>query len=344
MVWRVFGTRADDAADGGKEAHVEHAIDFVEDEHFDGVDVDLAAAEEVFETAGRGDDEAWAAVELIELVVLGEAAADEHGIALRAGNELPVGLEDLHGELARGQQDERADGAAFALGAGHRGRVHALDHRDEEAEGLAGAGGGGGENVVAFERGRDGLGLNRASAVVKPALVRRFFSESEMLKSVKRTSLTRERPAWLERPGLVLGRLGWLLSVGGSGFAVRSVPKLQSSKFFLSECPVFGAVIERHRNAGVPQAPWISISQHCLSFIEALLLHGETRPLTCLPARATSAASKSWGKVCGGERRIAVSGQTLNSMKSLCLRCPYSFLSRVQNNHSTAGVRYATNA
>jgi hypothetical protein len=25
--------------------------------------------------------------------------------------------------------------------------------------------------------------------------------------------------------------------------------------------------------------------------IEALLLHGETRPLTCLPARATSAAS-----------------------------------------------------
>jgi hypothetical protein len=28
-----------------------------------------------------------------------------------------------------------------------------------------------------------------------------------------------------------------------------------------------------------------------LSIIEALLLHGETRPLTCLPARATSAAS-----------------------------------------------------
>src|ERR1700688_4629404 len=31
--------------------------------------------------------------------------------------------------------------------------------------------------------------------VVKPALVRRFLSESEMLKSVKRTSLTRGRPA-----------------------------------------------------------------------------------------------------------------------------------------------------
>src|SRR5437868_2838690 len=36
--------------------------------------------------------------------------------------------------------------------------------------------------------------------------------------------------------------------------------------------------------------------------IEALLLHGETRPLTCLPARATSAASEKveeglrWGE------------------------------------------------
>ena len=120
-----------------------------------------AAAKEVFETAWRGDDQTWAAVELIELVVLGETAADEHGIALRAGDELPVGVEDLHGELARRQQDERADGAAFAFGAGHRGRVHALDHRDEEAEGLAGAGGGGGENVVAFKGGRDGLGLDR---------------------------------------------------------------------------------------------------------------------------------------------------------------------------------------
>ena len=155
-----LGQRADDAADGGQEAHVQHAIDFVEDEHLDGVDVDGAAAKEVFEAAGGGYDEAWAAVELIELGVLGEAAADEDCIVLRSGDELPVGVEHLHGELARRQQDERADRTALALGAGDGGRVHALDHRDEEAEGLAGAGGGGGEDVVAFERGRDGLGLD----------------------------------------------------------------------------------------------------------------------------------------------------------------------------------------
>ena len=62
--------RADDAADGRQEAHVQHAIDFVEHEHLDGVDVDRAAAEEVFEAAGSGDDQPRAAAELIELRVL----------------------------------------------------------------------------------------------------------------------------------------------------------------------------------------------------------------------------------------------------------------------------------
>jgi hypothetical protein len=38
-----------------------------------------------------------------------------------------------------------------------------------------------------------------------------------------------------------------------------------------------------------------------LSFIEALLLHGETRPMTSLPARATSATSKIQGRYAVGE-------------------------------------------
>src|SRR5580698_739927 len=43
--------------------------------------------------------------------------------------------------------------------------------------------------------------------VVKPALVRRFLSESEILKSVKRTSSTRERPVGLAVPELCWGGL-----------------------------------------------------------------------------------------------------------------------------------------
>ncbi len=161
MVWRVFGNGSDDAADGGQEAHVEHAVDLVEDEHVDGADVDLAAAEEVFETAGSGDDEARATVEVVELSALREAAADQNSVVTGVRDELRMGLEYLHGEFARGQEDEGADGVALAAGAGHRGRFKALDDWDEEAEGLAGAGGGGGEDVLAFEGWRYGSGLNR---------------------------------------------------------------------------------------------------------------------------------------------------------------------------------------
>ena len=97
-----LGKGGDDAADGGEEAHVEHAVDLVEDEHVDLLDVDLAAAKEVFETAGGGDDEARSAVELVKLTVLRETAADEDRVVLGLRDELRVVLEHLHGELAGG--------------------------------------------------------------------------------------------------------------------------------------------------------------------------------------------------------------------------------------------------
>ena len=86
----------------------------------------------------------------------------------------------------------------------------------------------------------------------------------------------------------------------------------------------FGELRDRRMDAGVPRHHGILISA-LLSVIEALLLHGETCPVTGLPARATSAASDFFRrKISGGERRIAVSGQTPNSMEGLCLRCPHS--------------------
>ena len=47
----------DDPLDGRPEAHVEHAVDLVEDEHRDVVEPHQAAREEVLEPAGRGDDD-----------------------------------------------------------------------------------------------------------------------------------------------------------------------------------------------------------------------------------------------------------------------------------------------
>ena len=70
-------------------------------------------------------------------------------------------LQHLHGELAGGQKNEREYGSLGAARAGDGYLLEAFDHGDEEAQGLAGAGGGGGEDVVAFKRGRNGSGLHR---------------------------------------------------------------------------------------------------------------------------------------------------------------------------------------
>jgi hypothetical protein len=86
----------------------------------------------------------------------------------------------------------------------------------------------------------------------------------------------------------------------------------------------FGELKKSAKGCRGAEAPWILISA-LLSVIEALLLHGETCPVTGLPARATSAASDFLKEDKRWERRIAVSGQTPNSMEGLCLRCPHSF-------------------
>jgi hypothetical protein len=102
-----------------------------------------------------------AAADLLDLGVLGEAAADEHSVSFERWADLVEGFEDLHRELAGGQEDEREDGGLLAASRGDRNLFEALDHGDQKAEGLAGAGGGSGENVVAFECWRDRSGLDR---------------------------------------------------------------------------------------------------------------------------------------------------------------------------------------
>lgn len=90
---------------------------------------------------------------------------------------------------------------------------------------------------------------------------------------------------------------------------------------------------------GYHTAPWILISA-LLSVIEALLLHGETCPVTGLPARATSAASdfleedKRWRKA---YRSLwpnpEFHGGSLPAM-------PAPVLSRVHNQTNTDALDY----
>ena len=60
-VWRVNGVELEDALDVRNEAHVEHAVGFVDDHHLDAGEQQLAALEVIEQAAGRGDQHVDAA-------------------------------------------------------------------------------------------------------------------------------------------------------------------------------------------------------------------------------------------------------------------------------------------
>jgi hypothetical protein len=71
--------------------------------------------------------------------------------------------QSLRRDLAGGRQDERASAASGAA-------VQTLEHRDEESQGLAAAGLGGGDDVATGEGERDDLPLYRSRfGEVQPA-------------------------------------------------------------------------------------------------------------------------------------------------------------------------------
>jgi hypothetical protein len=78
-----FRQALDDAADVADEAHVEHAVGFVEHQGLHLRQVDGALAEVVEQAAGRGDQDVDATAQGLDLRV--DADAAEHGEAAQAG-------------------------------------------------------------------------------------------------------------------------------------------------------------------------------------------------------------------------------------------------------------------
>ena len=156
-VWRRAGKRRDDPAHVVDEAHVEHAVGLVEDEDLEPAEADVALAHQVEQAAGRGDQDVDAARQRLDLRVLADAAEDHRAPERQMA---AVGREarlDLGGELAgRGQhQDAAALGPRAARLAGE-----ALQDRQREGRGLAGAGLGAAEQIAAREQVRDRLQLD----------------------------------------------------------------------------------------------------------------------------------------------------------------------------------------
>ena len=141
-VWRCRGGLGDDPVDRGLEAHVEHPVGLVEDEGVHLAEVERAALEQVLEATGGGDEDVGA-LGALDLRAEADAAVDGGDPeAARGGDRLQL-VDDLAGQLAGRRQDQRRRAAGVGL--------DEIDQRHPEGQGLARAGRGLDEDVVAGE-------------------------------------------------------------------------------------------------------------------------------------------------------------------------------------------------
>ena len=148
----------DDAANVGQETHVEHAIGLVEHEDLDVPQVDGALLRMIEEPARRRDDDVDAAPQLVDLRVDADAAVDHGGLQRQVLAVSPDAFADLRRELARRRQDQ----SPYAASRGRRVLRQALQQRQCESGGLAGARLCAGHDVASFEHDGDDSGLDRS--------------------------------------------------------------------------------------------------------------------------------------------------------------------------------------
>ena len=143
------------AFDVGNEAHVQHAVGFVDYQQFNAGEKQPAALGMVEQPARGCDQDVDAAGELAVLVAERNAADQERDIKFLSGAVFVELFLDLGSKFARRFDDE---------GAGHSCPGAALfeqsEHREDEGSGLAGAGLGDAEDVTAGQNVGDRLFLD----------------------------------------------------------------------------------------------------------------------------------------------------------------------------------------
>ena len=137
------------------EAHVEHAVGFVDDEDVDLAQHQLAAAEMIHQAARCRDQHVHATIQLAVLIVEGGAADEQRHRKLVVFAVLLEILGHLGGEFAGRFQNERTGHARL----GAAPREH-LDHGQGEGGGLARSGLRDADHIAALEDMRDALRLN----------------------------------------------------------------------------------------------------------------------------------------------------------------------------------------
>ena len=158
QVLTLFGQQREDLFDVVDKAHVEHAVGFIEHQHFNIFQLERALADMVEQAPRGGDQDIHAAFQRRDLRVDLDAAKDHRGFQIQM---FAVGLHtlaDLGGQLAGRRQHQGADLVRLGrLGA----TIEQLQQRQGKAGGLAGAGLCAGQYILALQNGRDRLLLDR---------------------------------------------------------------------------------------------------------------------------------------------------------------------------------------
>ena len=154
---RLSGDQPQDALDVGQEAEVEHLVGLVEHQHRQAAELQVALLGQVEQPARGADHDVGAGAQRLDLRLVGASAVDRHdgelaalvgGQVLRGVREVAV---DLQAQLAGRHHDEGARGTRqrpFGVAG------DAVQQRHAERVGLAHAGAGLTDEVVAGQRQR----------------------------------------------------------------------------------------------------------------------------------------------------------------------------------------------
>ena len=114
QVLALLRQHLEDALDVADEAHVEHAVRFVEDEDLHFGERHGALFAEVEQAARRRDQDVAAVARLVDLRFLGDAAEDDQRAQVAVLAVVDDALRNLRGELARRREHQRARIASAA--------------------------------------------------------------------------------------------------------------------------------------------------------------------------------------------------------------------------------------
>ena len=146
------------------EPHVEHLVGFVEHDALDVGQLERAALDVIDRAPRRGDDDVDPALQGAKLLLNGLATVDRDDAGSERVPVLVHRLGDLHRQLPRRNEDERA--RPSRLIAASRFVVDALEQRQRERRRLSRSRGRLTEQVASLEQRRDGLALDGRGLLV----------------------------------------------------------------------------------------------------------------------------------------------------------------------------------